>query len=146
MKASFLLEGAPRTKKTHNQLVPVGKRCGVCKRAAMRLLPSQEYLAWEAANAPLLRRAWAGCPPIAEPVRVDAVFVLQRRAGDLHGLMQGLADLLQTAGIIADDKWIESWGNSHRAHDPGAPRLEVLLTWGADLRSGPLRLPWLVMP
>lgn len=48
--------------------------------------------------------------------------------GDLVGYLQGLADLLEKRGVVANDKWIQSWDGSRLAKDKANPRVELTLT------------------
>ena len=52
-------------------------------------------------------------PRMTGPVRVSATFYRDRNAGDLVGYMQALADALQKAGVLVDDRQIVSWGRHH---------------------------------
>lgn len=101
MKISFTLPIAPRTKKTHNNLVPIGKPCQLCGRAAQKIQPSKQYAKFfrEAMKfAPILlgQLRCAGVElPIREPVSCAALFFSDLGTGDLSGYMQGLGDWLQ---------------------------------------------------
>lgn len=60
------------------------------------------------------------------PVRVQAHFYLGKRQNpDLDGLISGCADILEAAGVVANDYWIVSWDGSRRFRDPDDPRTEV---------------------
>ncbi len=120
----FVLLGAPRTKKNHGRVIVRGDRRFHVQseahekwhdEAMVRLVTLRAT--WLAARIPL---------PIAEPVHVQAMFWRDRRSGDLVGFQQALGDLLQDAGIIADDKLIESWdGTRLNTKVALTPRIEV---------------------
>jgi hypothetical protein len=44
------------------------------------------------------------------------------------GYYQGLADLLESRGILANDKHIVSWDGSRLLKDAARPRVELILT------------------
>ena len=131
---TFTIFGPPRTKKTHSQIVHIGK--------FHKLLPSKPYLEWfhlALQQAPRIRRELAAQGahlPLAGAVEVTAVFYRQTCVGDLCGFLQALGDLLQAsrlkpkrngAGIIKDDAQIDSWDGSRRAKDAANPRIEVTI-------------------
>ena len=65
---------------------------------------------------PHLKEQWAGRDPIGskeERLHIKAMFLAGKGAvPDLDGCMVGCGDLLQRAGIVANDKWIASWDGS----------------------------------
>lgn len=131
-RAVLVIDGAPRTKKNHGRIVPVGKRCRVCRGSARhRLLPSHQWEAYEAMVLPYLRRELerAAWQPLEQPVHVAAVFFRERRDGDLVGYLQGLADLLEKAGVLKNDRLIVNWDGSRMDHDALRPRVELTLRW-----------------
>lgn len=66
---------------------------------------------------------------IIQSVNCRALFFTDtRRKVDAHNLYEGLADLLQHAGVIADDVQIVSWDGSRVYWDKENPRVEVTLT------------------
>src|SRR5579884_4017709 len=114
--ASFVIFGRCRTKKTSNRLVRAGKR--------WRVLPSEAFETWQSSAVPQLRIFWTCKPPIERPVNVAAVFYRDASRGDAVGYYQSLADILQTAGVVEDDKWIVSWDGSRLDKDAANPRVE----------------------
>ena len=83
-----------------------GKRCIGCGAAGVRALP------------------------IASPVLVYAAFYRESNIGDLVGYQQAMGDVLETAGVIANDKLIALWpmprdGGLPLRKDPARPRVEV---------------------
>lgn len=65
--------------------------------------------------------------PLAEPVHVTATFFRERAVGDLVNYMQALADALESAHILEDDKWILSWDGTRLDKDAEKPRVELEL-------------------
>ena len=124
----MILHGAPRTKKNHGRTVRV--------RGRPVHLPSEAHEAWKA-RALYQARTWLynlrdkpklfACP-IAFPVNVCAMFYRDALRGDAVGYYQALADLLQAARIVDDDKWIVSWDGSRLAKDAKQPRIELWIT------------------
>jgi hypothetical protein len=127
----IVIYGAPRTKKTSNQLVQAGAR--------PRVLPSKAWLAWYAsAHIVELRESAAGWlfsvwPPKRgelpdQPYNCCALFYREAAIGDAVGYYQGLADLLEKRGVIRNDKWIVQWDGSRLLKDAERPRVELTLT------------------
>lgn len=127
----LVLSGAaPRTKKTHNRTVEVGRRCRCCGRGKRTaVMPSEQWEAWRDLLVPHIKIALpARWVPIAQPVNCAALFYRERDIGDSHGFYQGLADVLQEAGVVADDRWIKTWDGARLLKDPARPRVELVLT------------------
>ncbi len=124
------IASAPRTKKTHNRTFDVGRRCGTCNRGQRTIvMPSEQWTEWRDHVVPritaALPRHWQ---PIAQPVNCAALFYRDANRGDSHGLYQGLADVLEEAGVVADDRYIKSWDGSRLETDASRPRVELVLT------------------
>ena len=66
--------------------------------------------------------------PIARPVNCAALFYRDALRGDAVGFYQGLADVLEKAGIVENDKFIVSWDGSRLRKDAARPRVELVLT------------------
>lgn len=125
---------APRTKKTSNAVVfkrvatktlPSGF-CTRCRRAALPIvLPSEAFRDFQATALPHLRRQWRGRPPIAAPVCVNATFYREALRGDLVGYMQALADVLEAAGVLVNDRLIVAWDGTRMEKDAARPRIEI---------------------
>ena len=115
--------GAPRTKKNHGYVAVAGGR--------KFHMPSKAWQKWEKTaevfygGHRLGPHAWPY--PIDSPVNCCAFFYRDRNTGDAVGYYQGLADLLQKRGIVANDKWIVSWDGSRLRKDKDNPRVEVEL-------------------
>ncbi len=110
--------GAPRTKKNHSRLVRAGRR--------LRLLPSAAHERWARSAIAQQRSQWRE-PPLVAPVAVRATFYRERNVGDLVNYLQALADALEAAGVVANDRLIASWDGSRLGKDTGRPRIELEL-------------------
>jgi len=118
----------PRTKKNSPRVLFLGERCALCHRGALPLVkPSLAYEDFAAQVVPSLKRAWGDRAPLCAPVRVAAVVYRDAARGDLIGYLQALADLLQEAGVVADDKWITCWDGSRMDKDATRPRIELVI-------------------
>jgi Holliday junction resolvase RusA-like endonuclease len=109
--------GAPRTKKTSNRILQFGK--------FKKIVPSEQYIRWQASAVPQMRVAWAGRVAVNYPVNVRAVFYRDANRGDLIGYMQALADALQTARVLEDDRFVVSWDGTRMRVDRKRPRVEI---------------------
>jgi Holliday junction resolvase RusA-like endonuclease len=115
---NFIILGPPRTKKNHGRLVRAGGK--------LRLLPSAAHEVW-AHSAVRQLRAQRQDRPLDSPVAVAAVFFRERNVGDLVNYMQALADALEKAGVITNDRLIVSWDGSRLAKDAQRPRVELVV-------------------
>ena len=138
---SFVLPVTPRTKK--NSRTHVRKRAKTGNMITVPL-PSDAYREMERQLV-----AWAKTTIVQDPTRDDeplwlahaalaqtlnccAIFYRDADRGDAVGYYQGLADALEAAGVVADDKWIKQWDGSRLAKDANRPRIEVTLTAVSD--------------
>ena len=143
MTFSLVILGAPRTKKTHNQLV--------WRNGRQVLLPSPQWRRWTkgavivvleegrscgytylstrgADRITLPGYQFLGLKPLTQArVRCMALFYRDRNHGDAVGFYQGLADLLEKRGVLANDRQIVDWGGSELRKDAKRPRVEVTL-------------------
>lgn len=117
------IPGIPRTKKNSPRIVRsrTGRPCP---------LPSAAWCAWADAVSPRIRSALAsaGMAPIAYPVNCRAIFYRDANRGDAVGYYQGLADVLEKAGVVINDVCIATWDGSRLRKDAANPRVEVELT------------------
>ena len=137
-----VIRGPVRSKKNSPRVFGTGPVCRLCgKRSGFpSVRPSEAYEIWEAdailqcmTIKPKLIAAGVELP-IVHPVGIEALFYLApTKAGamrldcpDLSNLMEAVADMLQEAGIIKDDRQIEDWDGSRRLL--GEPRVEVYIT------------------
>ena len=136
----IVVSGAPRTKKTSNRLVTAGGR--------QRVLPSKAWSEWcqkseITIDGGQLHRTTIGLlyqragddfmaaeywNPIGDPLNCAATFYRDALRGDAVGFYQGLADLLDKRGVIANDSQIVSWDGSRLLLDRENPRVELTLT------------------
>ena len=113
------LKGRPATKKNSGRIVfKNGKRI---------IIPSEAYENYE--DACLWQLAGKKLH-ISGIVVVECKYYLPNKRSwpDLIGLLQATSDILTKAGVIDDDKWICSYGNSCIAGiDKDNPRAEIII-------------------
>jgi hypothetical protein len=127
---ALVIPGAPRTKKTHNRVVRAGGRA--------RVLPSEAWERWARTAAVTVRADaarrhgpgwWLRTFPLAgDEYNVAALFYRDALRGDAVGYYQGLADALELAGIVANDRVLVSWDGSRLLLDRADPRVELTIT------------------
>lgn len=127
---SLTIMGAPRTKKTHNRIILVKGKGG---RAPRRIvMPSEVWENWANAVMPLiavqLRRSPIRCPLPDRAYNCAAIFYRDANRGDAVGYYQGLADVLEKAQVITNDKYITQWDGSRMLIDRERPRVELVLS------------------
>lgn len=111
------LHGAPRTKKNHGSVRMVGSR---------RLhVPSEAYMRWRD-GALMQIPARTRLPD--QPYNCCALIFRDRAAGDAVGYYQAIADMLEEAGVVSNDRLIEAWDGSRLLKDARRPRVELTLT------------------
>ena len=119
----YLITGRPITKKNSGRYVrPGSKSC---------LLPSKQFEAYEKSALWQLRCQKRPDVPLACPVNLRVEYYMPNRKGwpDLMGLIQATADILQDAGILADDGYIAILTGCHIAGiDKAEPRAEIQVT------------------
>ncbi len=113
----YVIKSVPRTKKTSNQGVVIGDRA--------RMFPSAKFRSFARSAIPQLRAQHIGQPPYREPVRVSATFYREANRGDLIGYMQALADVLEDAGVVENDRLIVDWDGTRMTKDKDFPRVEL---------------------
>ncbi len=115
---SAVIDAAPRTKKTSQRIVRAGR--------FPKILQSEAYLAWNMiAKLQLIKDRPAS--PLDVPMNCRATFYRESLTGDAVGYYQALADTLENAGIITNDKLIVSWDGSRLQKDAAYPRVVVIL-------------------
>jgi Holliday junction resolvase RusA-like endonuclease len=125
----LVIEGAPRTKKNGLRRIKRGRR--------IFTVPSAAHEAWEAIAIPQLvmqwraecRRQGTSAVPMALPVIMAAYVYRDRDVGDLLNFLAAVSDVLERAGVVADDRLIVSVDGSRLMLDRARPRVEVELTW-----------------
>ena len=127
---TFTLPVAPRTKKNSRVHAKV--------RGRTVPLPSEAYREMEASIVAWARRiagliiirgkAWdISNANLSQPLNCAAIFYRDALRGDAVGYYQGLADALEAAGVLSDDKWITQWDGSRLRKDATRSRIEVTL-------------------
>ena len=119
MTYRFTIDGRPITKKNSMQKTRRG------------LIQSKQYREYEeAALWQLLNEKPEGMAPIGRAVKMEAFYYMPDRRGwpDLFGLLQATADILEKAGILEDDGFIATVGNSRIEGVSDWPRVEVTVT------------------
>jgi len=120
----LVISGQPTTKKNNPLIVHNSNR--------PLLLPSRTFRRYARAA---VRELWAQAKAmqlvtIDYPVTATCHYWLRNRRNwpDLCGLLQATADLLEEAGVIANDALIGSFGDSRIVGlDPKNPRVEITL-------------------
>jgi Holliday junction resolvase RusA-like endonuclease len=114
------IEGNPATKKNSNRLVRAKGR--------FFILPSAAHERWFRSAFKQVASRWY-LPPLTCPVAVKALFLrADNRPVDLVNAMQALADLLERAGVVENDRQIRAWDGSRLGVDRQHPRIELELT------------------
>jgi Holliday junction resolvase RusA-like endonuclease len=122
LRLKLVVVGPPRTKKTGQRIVKVGK--------FSKILPSKAYLDWERSAILHLTPHLAKLRdtlPLECAVNCSATFYRDADRGDACNYYQALADMLQKAGVIRNDVQIEQWDGSRLSKSDTYPRIEVLL-------------------
>ena len=126
---SFVLPVTPRTKK--NSRTHVRKRAKTGNMITVPL-PSDAYREMEGQIISWCFRQIGKIArlsyTLAQPLNCAAIFYREKNIGDAVGYYQGLADALEAAGVVANDKWITQWDGSRLAKDADRARIEVTLT------------------
>jgi Holliday junction resolvase RusA-like endonuclease len=136
---TFVIKGAPRTKKNSLRRIKRGRR--------VFTVPSLAHEAWAVVAIAQLRRQYqpdvvrwigvdnaagavtSGKGPIVTDVNMRAI-VYRERAGraDLLNFLAAVSDALEAAGVLKDDKQVASVDGSRLRIDRQRPRVEIELT------------------
>ena len=130
MVITYTIPLDPRTKKNHQMIAGVGRRCPTCKK------PIKQFIRQGSASSEYVLRAsgymWPKPEtPISTPVQVKYVFYMAtKRKVDLLNLQAQGDDLLVSAGILADDNSniVKSHDGSRVRYDKYNPRTEITIT------------------
>jgi len=117
-RVELVIYGPPRTKKNH------GRRVWAPKQQRAVHVPSEAYEAWCAVALMQIPKSLR-LPD--QPYNCRALIYRTRSAGDAVGYYQAIADMLQAAGVVSDDKWIVSWDGSRLRKDARNPRVELVI-------------------
>lgn len=118
---SFVIEGAPVTKKNSQRII--------INRGRPMVLPSKQFKEYEAKACEQLKDL--GIETIYYPVNVQAIYYMPtRRRVDLTNLHEALHDILVKAGVLEDDncKIIGGTDGSRVKYCKEDPRTEVVIT------------------
>ena len=113
----LVIHGAPRTKKNHGTRLKIGKQ--------IKTVPSAAWRSWR--DVALLQIPKAAELPEGR-YNVRALFYRDAERGDAVGYYQGLADVLEEAGVVRDDAWLVAWDGSRLLKDPRDPRVELVIS------------------
>jgi hypothetical protein len=116
---SLTIMGAPRTKKTHNRIILVkgGRPQTAQDRHAVRglgELGERRHAAHRHADCDAHR---SRCPLPDRAYNCAAIFYRDANRGDAVGYYQGLADVLEKAQVVTNDKYITQWDGSRMLID-----------------------------
>jgi Holliday junction resolvase RusA-like endonuclease len=124
---TLVIRGAPVTKKTK-------PRIGRNKKTGKPfVLPSKSYERWLHGAKMQARVQWLGkgLVQVKHEVMVRAVFYRSWRAGDVDNFTGALLDMLQAAGILANDRLVTRT-DARIDLDRNNPRIECELFDGDD--------------
>lgn len=119
---TYIIKGDPVTKKNSGRIVRYGQR------AAIR--PSKQYEAYSKDAIKQLQAQKRPSEPLSEPITVKTTYYMRtRRRVDIANLLNATHDILQDAGIIADDcrDIIASVDGSRVYYDKENPRAEITI-------------------
>lgn len=119
--AHFVVTGPPRTKKNSARIF---------KRAdgSPFIMPSKQAKSWQKDAAAQIARQNVNRLHLQRPVNVVALVYRERAVGDLVNYLQAIADALEQAGVVRNDKWIVTWDGSRLKKDKARPRVEITIT------------------
>jgi len=117
---TLIIMGAPRTKKNSSRILR--SRAG-----KPFLMPSKTFEDYQRDALWQLKRTWGTWPALAVPVEVTALFYRERNTGDLNNYIQALADILEKAKVVVNDRQIKSWDGSRLLIDRAQPRVQVTI-------------------
>lgn len=112
-----------RNRKTGKRFIRSSNKAQLC----------ESQLAWKLAR---LKKLTPNQLAISCPINLQCVFHYKKtksgkptkRVADLSNLLQGPEDALQKAGIILNDKLIESFDGTRRIYDADKTMLEIIIT------------------
>lgn len=114
----LVIPGRPATKKNSGRVVKAGR--------FTKILPSEAFKKYEKLAMRHIRAAMPG--QFQEPVTMKCLYWLpdKRWWPDLAGLLQATSDILETAGVLENDRLIADYNGSKIAGlDKYNPRTEI---------------------
>lgn len=116
--------GPPRTKKNHQRIIRVKGRPVIVQAKTSE--------GWEASavaqllsQRPINRGFWE---PATVPVSLRALIYRDRNVGDLGNYLASVCDALERAGVVVNDRLIQSFDGSRLCIDRKNPRIELEIT------------------
>ncbi len=114
--------GSPRTKKNSQRIVQVKGRPVI--------IQSKNAVGWEASAVAQMKSAtrrdtqgmWL---PAEGPVSLRALVYRDRKVGDLGNYLAAVCDALERAGVVENDRLIQSFDGSRLLVDKKNPRVEI---------------------
>ncbi len=92
------------------------------------LVPSRAATKWMKQAVLQLQFQWGPSPALNVPLNAQIVSYYWGGEPDASNLYLGPEDALQKAGVIADDRLIQSHDGSRKFKDNNNPRVEITLT------------------
>lgn len=119
----FIVTGAPRTAKNHQRIV-TNRKTG-----KPFIIAGKSAKGWgaDAVNQLATQKPRPDWPAMPGALHVMALVYRDRNVGDLDNFLHSVGDALQKAGVILNDKQIESWDRSRKLIDRERPRVEVYI-------------------
>lgn len=108
--------GPPRTKKNSLRRIKRGNR--------IFTVSSEAHQAWEQ-SASLQLKATRGWQQANVPVSLRALVYRDRNVGDLGNYLAAICDALERAGVVLNDRLIQSFDGSRLLLDKVNPRVEI---------------------
>ena len=120
----LVITGPPRTKKNHQRIIRVKGRPVI--------MQAKTAEGWEASavaqlrtQRPISRGFWE---PATVPVSLRALVYRDRKVGDLGNYLAAVCDALERAGVVENDRLIQSFDGSRLLIDRKNPRVELEIT------------------
>lgn len=119
--------------KKNNKAIAFNRKTGRSFiKSSPKAIAGESYLTY---HLSLLKRQFKQAFPITEPISVSFIFHYKKnkngkptkQVADLSNLIQGPEDALQKAGVILNDKQIESFDGTRRHYDSDKTLLEIII-------------------
>lgn len=125
---NFSILGDPRTKKNHTRIIRV--------RGVPRIVQAESHDAWAQSAQLQLQAQWSAQRPRGmgdglpddNPKNLRALVYRDRAVGDLGNYLAAICDVLERAGVVANDRLIAGFDGSRLLVDRANPRVEITLT------------------
>ena len=119
----LVILGSPRTKKNHQRIIRVKGRPVIMQAktsegwetlAIIQLMAQRDRLGFPAGRG--------------MPVSLRALVYRERNVGDLGNYLAAICDALERAGVVENDRLIQSFDGSRLLLDKARPRVELEIT------------------